>query len=101
MQPKQPEGSFFLPDLSPRTYLHKQGEGLIVDGVRVVKLAIVPHDLPQRRVLLGHGEHPWWVAALREQLPAQKGGELEAVLNGRAQTHRRPENDAHPSRARS
>lgn len=55
---------------SASAYLHEQRVGLVVDGVRVVKLAVVPHDLPQRRVLLGHGKHPRRVAALRQQLPA-------------------------------
>lgn len=55
---------------SASTYLHEERVGLIVDGVRVVKLAVVPHDLPQRRVLLGDGKHPRRVAALCQQLPA-------------------------------
>lgn len=58
---------------SSSTYLHKERVGLIVDGVRVVELAVVPQDLAHRRVLLGHGEHPLRIAALGQQLPAQRG----------------------------
>lgn len=53
------------------TYLYKQWVRLIVDSVRVVELAIVPQDLAHRRVLLGHCEHPPWIAALCQQLPVQ------------------------------
>lgn len=51
--------------------------GVVVDGVRVVELAVVPQHLAWRRVGLGHGEHPLRVAALRHQLPAGggRGGE--------------------------
>lgn len=53
--------------------------GLVVDGVRVVELAVVPQHLAQRRVGLGHGEHPLRVAALRHQLPAGGRGVWEHV----------------------
>lgn len=65
---------------SASTYLHEEWVGLIADGVRVVKLAVVPHDLPQWRVLLGHSKHPWRVAALCQQLPVWKGrGEIMSM----------------------
>lgn len=47
--------------------------GVVVDGVRVVELAVVPQHLAWRRVGLRHGEHPLRVAAVRHQLPV--GGE--------------------------
>lgn len=52
-------------------YLHKKRVGLVVDGVRVVELAVVPQDLPHWRVLLGYSKHPLWIAAVCQQLPVQ------------------------------
>lgn len=68
------------------TYLRKERVCLVVDGVPVVELAVVPQHLAQRRVGLGHGEHPLRVAALRHQLPAG-GGTSSSLLIGARQNY--------------
>lgn len=63
----------FLSYMLSRTHLYKQRVRLVVDSVRVVKLAVVPQDFAQRRILLGHCKHLLRIAAFCQQLPVQGG----------------------------